>query len=177
MARKDKYGFREAFPRFYKADPELKQKVGVGTLDPAVISKAQSYLDAVQTDVTPHLYEALFQIDTTLADAAQMVYGREQFLPKITKLIMDIKSNSGMFHELMVCRVSSFVLTFLDDVRNLDRGVFDIISAYVKVVKLLLDLKIKEDTNPQGQACLAEIKNAAKRYYDKRDAFINKALD
>jgi hypothetical protein len=172
MARKDKYGFRESLPRFYKSDYELQQKAGTGTLDAEKIAKLQTYLDNVQVDIVPQLLESLGALQVSADEAAQINYGREEFLPQITKSIMDIKSNSGMFHEMAVCRISSFMLTFLDDVRKCDQDILNIIAAYIKVIKMLLDLKIKQETDPVGQTCLAEIRNVTKRYYDKSAAAI-----
>lgn len=168
MAGKDKYGFRESYPRFYKADYELQKKVGTGTLDPGAVAKVQQFLDSVQTDVGPQLREYLDEMESTLKDARALTYGREEFLPKITKPLMNIKSTSGMFQEMMVCRVSSFALTFIEDVRKFDNDIADILGAYIKVARLLLDLKIKDETNPHGQSFLTEIRNACKRYYDKQ---------
>jgi len=170
VAKKDKYGYKESLPRFFKADIELQKKVGTGSLDNGTIGKAQAYLDSIQTDITPQLREYLMQMETALAHAREINYGREEFLPQVTKPLMDIKSISGMFHEMMVCRVSSFVLTFVEDVRKFDADVTEILSAYIKVVKTLLDLAIKDETNPHGQSFINEIRAAIKRYYDKQAA-------
>lgn len=168
MAKKDKYGYRETFPRYYKADFELQQKIGTGSLDGDAVAKVQQYLDTASSDVIPQLREDLAAMEKVLAEARTMNYDREQFLPNITKPLMNVKALSGMFHEMMVCRVSAFMLTFLEDVRKFDDDVAEIIGAYLKVTKTLMDLKIKEETNPHGQSFLAEIRNACKRYYDKQ---------
>lgn len=168
MAGKDKYGYRESYPRYYKADYELQKKVGTGTLDQEAVGKVQTYLDSVQNDITPEIRNSIDIIEKSLNEAKQTSYNREEFLPNITKPLMDVKSVSGMFHEMMVCRVSAFVLTFLEDVRKFDNDVADIIGAYIKVARTLLDLKIKDETNPHGQSFLTEIRNACKRYYDKQ---------
>jgi hypothetical protein len=165
-----KYGYKESFPRFFKADFELQQKVGTGTLDAEAVANVQAYLDSVQADITPELRAALSDIESALAAVKDISYNREEFLPPITKSLMNVKSLSGTFHEMMVCRVSAFLLTFLEDVRKLDKDVADIVGAYIKVAKTLLDLKIKDETNPHGQSFLAEIRNACKRYYDKQAA-------
>lgn len=170
MARKDKYAQGTSFPRFYKADLALQQKIGTGPLDPTAVARMQDYLDSVQVDITPRLRELLNTLETAITQAAPVAYDRDAFLPGISRPLMEIKSESGMFHEMMVCRVSSFVLTFLEDVRKLDRDVLDIISAYVKVARMLLDLKIQDEKNPVGQSCLSEIRNATKRYYDKYES-------
>ena len=172
MAKKDKYGYKESFPRYFKADFELQQKVGTGTLEAESVAKVQQYLDSVQSDVTPQLRADIEAMEKILAEAKTMKYDREQFLPNITKPLMNVKSLSGMFHEMMVCRVSAFVLTFLEDVRKFDDDVAEIIGAYLKVCKTLMDLKIKEETNPHGQSFLSEIRNACKRYYDKQQASV-----
>lgn len=168
MAGKDKYGYRESLPRFFKADYELQKKVGTGTLDQNSVAKTQQFLDSVQVDVVPQLTEYLNEMEAVLKDARAVSYGREEFLPKITKPLMNIKATSGMFQEMMVCRVSSFVLTFLEDVRKFDNDVADIIGAYIKVTKTLMALKIKDETNTHGQSFLTEIRNACKRFYDKQ---------
>lgn len=170
MAKKDKYGYKESLPRFFKADVELQKKVGTGSLDNGSVGKAQAYLDSIKTDIAPQLRESLMLMETALANAREVNYGREEFLPDVTKPLMDIKSVSGMFHEMMICRVSSFVLTFVEDVRKFDADVTQILMAYVKVVKTLLDLGIKDETNPHGQNFINEIRAATKRYYDKQAA-------
>ena len=172
MSKKDKYGYRETFPRYFKADYELQNKVGTGTLDTAAVSKVQEYLDTIQTDVTPQLRDTLDLIESALATARSTTYGREEFLPAVTKPLMDVKALSGMFGQMMVCRVSAFVLTFVEDVRKLDSDVLDIVGGYLKVARTLIDLGIKEETNPHGQSFLAEIRNACKRYYDKQASMI-----
>jgi hypothetical protein len=172
MAKKEKYGHRDTFPRYFKADFELQQKVGTGTLDADAVSKVQAFLDQQVADVGPQLREMLADMDRILAASKETGYDREQFLPDITRPLMNIKAMSGMFHEMMVCRVSAFMLTFLEDVRKFDNDVVDIVGAYLKVAKTLLDLKIKEETNPHGQSFLQEIRNACKRYYDKQAAAV-----
>lgn len=172
MAGKKQYGHRDTFPRYFKADFELQQKIGTGTLDAEAVAKVQGFLDGVKTDVAPQLRDHLAEMEATLAEARKSGYEREEFLPKITKPLMNIKALSGMFHEMMVCRVSAFVLTFLEDVRKFDDDVAEIIGAYIKVSKTLMDLKITEETNPHGQSFLAEIRNACKRYYDKQSAAV-----
>lgn len=168
MVKKDKYSNRETFPRFFKADFTLQNKIGTGTLDAEAVAKVQQYLDGVDTDVSADIRDSLAKIQSGLSAARSVSYGREEFLPQVIKPLMDIKALSGTFHEMMICRVSSFVLTFLEDVRAFDNDVVDIIDAYIKVVKVLMELKIKDETNPNGQSFLSEIRNACKRYYDKR---------
>lgn len=172
MTKKDKYGYKESFPRYYKADFELQQKIGTGSLDADAVGKVQEYLDSTSADIGPKLQEDLAAMEKILAEAKAMKYDREQFLPNITRPLMNIKALSGMFHEMMICRVSAFVLTFLEDVRKFDDDVAEILGAYLKVSKTLMDLKIKDETNPHGQSFLAEIRSACKRYYDKQQASV-----
>lgn len=172
MAKKEKYGHRDTFPRYFKADFELQQKIGTGSLDAEAVAKVQAMLDAVKVDIVPELRGLLDDMSKILTEAKGTGYDREQFLPNITKPLMNIKAMSGMFHEMMVCRVSAFLLTFLEDVRKFDNDIAEIIGAYLKVTKTLLDLKIKEETNPHGQSFLQEIRNACKRYYDKQTAAV-----
>ena len=174
MAKKDKYGYRENPPRYFKADFELQQKIGTGQLDPEVIAKVQTYLDEVKIDVTPDLRNSLDVIASNLDEAKALTYDREQFLPAITRALMNIKATSGMFHQMMVCRVAAFVLTFLEDIKKFDNDIVEIITAYIKVTRTLMDMNITDETNAHGQQFLQEIRGACKRYYDKQSAAVNK---
>jgi hypothetical protein len=172
MAKKDKYAPRETLPRFYKADFELQKKIGTGTLDFATVAKMQAYLDALTTDVTPELRGHMDEILKILSEIQAMEYNREEFLPQITRALMNMKAISGMFHHMAVCRISAFLLTFLEDVRKFDNDVFEIVTAFTTVTKTLLDMNIRQETNPLGQTFLTEIRSACKRYYDKQAAAI-----
>lgn len=167
MAKKDKYAHTDGYPRFYKADFELQKKIGTGPLDQGVVAKVQAYLDSAKPDVKPqlrlHLAEIVMMIGTIESTGM-----KETYIPIITRELMNIKSISGMFHEMMICRVSAFLLTFLEDARKFDRYVVEIVAAYTRVTKILLDMNIKEETNPHGQAFLTEIRNACRRYHGKQ---------
>jgi len=168
MAKKEKYGHRDTYPRFYKADNELQQRVGTGTLDPANVSRAQEYMNSYAVDIVPQLRMYLESLNSMLDEARTVNYQREEFLPPVLKTLMNVKSDSGMFQEMMVCRISAFVLTFMEDIQKFDNDIVEILDAYLKVSKTLLDLKIRDETNPHGQSFLSEIRAACKRYYEKR---------
>ena len=174
MAKKDKYKHSETFPRFYKADVELQQRIGTGTLDPAVIARAQEYMNTDAVDIAPELRMYMDQLAASVAEARKINYQREEFLPGILRSLMNIKSDSGMFQQMMVCRISAFVLTFLEDVQKFDNDIVEILDAYMKVTRTLLDLDIRDETNPHGQSFLTEIRAACKRYYEKHAANIGR---
>lgn len=172
MTKKDKYGPRETLPRYFKADFELQQKVGTGQLDATAVARVQDYLDKVDIDVTADLRASMDVIAANLDEARALSYDREQFLPVISRELMNIKAMSGMFRQMMVCRVSAFVLTFLEDIKKVDNDVLGILAVYLNVVRSLMDRKITDDTNAHGQAFLQEIRAACKRYYDKQSAAV-----
>ena len=170
MAGKDKYGFRESFPRFLKPDSELKAKVGSGGIATDVVSEAQNYLAARQTDVAPQLGTYLLALEAGIDEARNATTAKDQLLPRIAKPVMNLKATSGMFGEMMLCRVSALVLTFLEDVRRLDADILLIMSAYLKVAKTLIHLKIRSETDPAGQVLLVEMRQACNRYYERQSA-------
>lgn len=166
-AKKDKYAKTDGFPRFYKADFELQKKIGAGPLDQGVVAKVQAYLDSAKPDVKPQLRLYLAEI-VMMIGTIESTGMKETYIPIITRELMNIKSLSGMFHEMMICRVSAFVLTFLEDARKFDSHVVEIVSAYTRVINVLLTMSIKEETNPVGQELLTEIRNACRRYHGKQ---------
>lgn len=168
MAGKDKYGFRESFPRFLKPDSELKAKVGSGGIATDVVAQAQDHRAALQTDVTPQLGTFLLALQAGIDEARNATTAQEKLLPRITKPVMNLKATSGMFGEMMLCRVSALVLTFLEDVRRLDGDVLLIMAAYLKIAKTLLHHRIRSETDPAGQVLLVEIRRACTRYYERQ---------
>jgi len=167
MAGKAKYGYRASVPRFFKPDSELKSKVGDGGVATDLVSEAQSYLEGLDTDVAPQLGIDLLALQAILDEARTAASAPTTLLPRLTKPIMNLKATSGMFGQMMLCRVSALVLTFADDIRTIDPDVLRILDAYSKVAKILIHLGITSETDPAGQKLLVEIRQACNRYYAK----------
>lgn len=167
MAGKDKYGYRESFPRFFKPDSELKSKVGDGGVASDLVAEAQSYLGGLDTDIAPQLGSYLLALHSILDEARTAASTPATLLPRLSKPIMNLKATSGMFGQMMLCRVSAQVLTFLEDIRTIDGDVLRILDAYGKVAKILIHLGITSETDPAGQMLLVEIRHACNRYYAK----------
>lgn len=167
MVKKDKYANTQGYPRFYKADTELQKKIGAGPLDQSVVAKVQAYMDSNKVDIKPELRMHLAEIVVMLGQI-QATGMNETYIPVITRELMNIKSLSGMFQEMMICRISAFLLTFLEDARKFDNHVIEIVAAYTRVTKALLGLNIRDETNPHGQEFLTEIRNACRRYHGKQ---------
>ncbi|NBU58515.1 MAG: hypothetical protein EBS23_01810 [Betaproteobacteria bacterium] len=169
MAGKDKYGFRESFPRFFKPDTELKSKVGGGGVDADLLSEAHTYLEGLDTNVAPQIAAYLLALQAAL-DEARTAAATPTALPRLTKPIMNVKATSGMFGDMMLCRVSTLVLTFLEDIRTVDADILRIVDSYCKVAKILIHHGIRSETDPNGQALLVEIRQACNRYYARQSA-------
>jgi hypothetical protein len=165
MAGKDKYGYRKSVPRFFKPDSELKSKLGDGGVSTDLVSEAQSYLRDLDTDVAPQLGIDLLALQAILDEARTAASAPAKILPRLTNPIMNLKATSGMFGQMMLCRVSALVLTFLDDIRTVDGDVLRILDTYAKVAKVLIHLRMTSETDPAGQTLLVEIRQACNRYY------------
>lgn len=172
MAKKDKYGWRETFPRYYKADLELQQKVGTGTIDPKVIEAMQERMQAIATDITPELQKDLAVIEAARSAAHAQPYDGDMHRPAIVRAIMNIKSNGGMFGHLMVSRVAAHILSFLEDVKKLDPDVLEILGAFTKVTSVMLAKDMRDEKSAEGQVLLNEVRNACNRYHEKQQAAI-----
>jgi len=166
MAGKEKFGYRPSSSSLFKSDSDLKSRVGNGVLDPAAVVEAQRYLDTLQTDIAPQLGAYVLALQAAVDDAR--AGSAPQHLARLSRALMDVKAMSGMFGEMMLCRVSALLLTFLEDVRRLDGEVLQIVDTYLKVAKTLIHLKIRSETDAAGQTLLVEIRRACTRYYEKQ---------
>lgn len=167
MAGKEKFGYRASSPKFFKPDSGLKNKVGNGAPDRAAVGEAQRYLDTLETDIAPQLGTYVLALQTAVDDARGASALLPEHLARLSRPLMDVKAMSGMFGEMMLCRVSAMLLAFLEDVRRLDAEVLQIVDTYLKVAKTLIHLKLRSETDPAGQVLLVEIRQACTRYYEK----------
>lgn len=148
------------------ADYSLRDKIGTGKLDATTIPAMQRAAKENMGKDVPHLIKTqLAAIKALLDEAAPMSYGREEFLPALSRKVMDVKSLSGMFAFPTICAPASVLLDLLDEASRLDNDVMEIISGFLRLsVRQLEDEK--QDTY-DAQKLATSIREACKRYQDK----------
>lgn len=148
------------------ADTTLRDKIGTGhRLDATIIPAMQHAARQTKGDVSTLIKQHLVAIKETLAQAASTTYGREEYLPTLSRHIMDIKSLGGMFGFPTISAPADVLLAQIDENTRLDDDLMEIISGFIRLsVRQLSDEK--QETY-EAQKLATSMAEACKRYQDK----------
>lgn len=165
------YGYRESYPRFFKANKVLQAKVGTGALDPAVLQKMQTYMDDFTADVDDLLRAQLEIAQTETANASSSAgYEPEQFLPKLANAIMQLKAIGSMFGHKTIGELAAVTLAFLDTAQRLDPDALEIVEAHNRAVNVVLNAGTQGINAATGMVLSSELQAAVVRYMQKNQA-------
>jgi hypothetical protein len=153
--------------RFIKPANILKQKVGTGGIDEALLEKSQKFIETAELDFLPYANQFLEDLVSRIKKAKT---GKDTFQEKRDSLIrpvMQLKANGGMFQFQLVSDVADIALQFLEEVQEMNEDVFEVLSAHVGTIQVILTNNLRGDGGSEGYALVKELDKACKRYFAK----------
>lgn len=145
----------------------LKDKVGNGGIDPLRLTKGEEYIDNNGMDFTPYAVDMMERLDHLIKDAkAKKIVGM-QAVDLMTRPIMELKANGGMFGYILVSEIADIVLNFLENIEELNEDGFDILKAHQNTLTVIITNKLHGSGGKEGRALALELYEACKRYYKK----------
>lgn len=146
----------------------LKEKIGAGGLDEAVIKKAQVNLENNNIDLQPIAAGFLDRLTQALADYKAGKTDGAAAMEAINNPVMQLKSQGGMFKYGIISEIADILVNFLDTVPELNNDVIDIIVAHKTAMQTILKMQLKNDGGPVGAKLKTELAAACARYYKSR---------
>lgn len=144
---------------------KLKEKVGSGGIDQALIAKAQAALDANTVDFIPIGDMLLKALDEALLSVTSGKISGEPAIESILYPVMQIKAQGAMFHYPLATDVSDILINFLETVTDINSDVMEIIQGHKKVLHTVLQKQMKDDTGLLGKQFCIALQDACKRYH------------
>jgi hypothetical protein len=156
--------------RIIKASTLLQSKVGTGIIDDEKIRKMQKILDGTKVDFAPMALQLLDELDAAI-DYAEKGGDRPAIaIAQMTVPVMQIKAHAAMFNYPLVGQLANIALNFLEELRQTDETAIEIIKAHHKALGVIVKNKMTGDGGDYGHVIEAELKEACRRYFARRDA-------
>ncbi|MDP2205694.1 MAG: hypothetical protein Q8K65_05250 [Alphaproteobacteria bacterium] len=143
----------------------LKEKVGSGGIDEAVLMKAQELLERNTINFEPIANMLIDLLVEAIADAKSGDLKGEEAIEAMIYPAMQMKAQGSMFHYPLVSDISHILVNFLETVENTDRDVLDIVIAHKMSIKAVLASHLKGDGGKTGKELREALMEACGRYY------------
>lgn len=143
----------------------LKEKVGSGGLDRAVIKAAQEKMYKNERNFLPILEKHMLRIESVLNNRHM---SPKEILNEICFSISRMKAQGSMFNYPLVTEVSAMLLLFLPRVEKIDADILEILAAYQTTVRTIISRGLRGEKTAEGRGLLTELKKACDRYYKFR---------
>lgn len=153
--------------RIIKASKVLQAKVGSGLLDPEKVRQSQQVIERNMVDFAPLGLQFLDELSDVI-NKPRDVNDRE-LRELITQPIMQLKANAAMFKYNMVGKLANIMLSFMESIQSIDHDTLTIVAAHEKTLRAILLKRMSGSGGAHGQAFEAELKQACRRYFLKRN--------
>lgn len=160
----------EKAARYINPPNKLKQKVGTGNIDPALLDKAQSFIQENPVQFEPYAMEEITKIEKILGDIKERnLKGSEDIIERMIAPVMILKANGGMFRYLMISEIANVLLQFLENIHQFNEDSYKIVDAHTKTLKAIIINKISGSGGTDGYELAKELYGVCQRYYNKYD--------
>lgn len=146
----------------------LKEKVGSGGIDEAVLVKAQELLENNTVDFRPIALMLVDVLHETIADAKSGALKGEDAINAMLYPAMQMKAQGAMFHYPLISEICNILVNFLETVPDIDKDVIDIVVHHKFAINAVLGSQIKGDGGKLGRELRDALVDACARYYKRQ---------
>lgn len=136
------------------ASKELQKRVGTGKIDEKVIESAQRVMDENKVDFGPVAAPHLKEIQAALNEAKAHPDDHKAIMESLRTPIMNLKANAGTFNFNLISDLTGAVLMFLENVKEPDKKILQIVDLLHKTILLILAYDISGDGGELGKELL-----------------------
>ena len=155
--------------KFHYPPNVLREKVGVGGVDPKRLEQGEEYIDNNDLDFLPYATNIMKRLEKIIGAARISKDKGKRVIDKLAQPIMELKANGGMFKYKLVSEIADIVLNFLENIEELDKDCFEIIDAHQTTLSVIITNKLKGDGGREGKILAEELTKATRRYFKKHD--------
>lgn len=167
MAKKEIKKEKKKKATYYNPPNKLREKVGIGGIDPLLLERAEEYLANNKMEILPYAEQMLNNINTIIADCRAGVISRKQAKERIIPPIMELKANGRMFRYTLVSEIAGVILDFLESVEDINDDGMDVLVVHQQSLNAIITNKLSGEGGREGRALAQELYDACRRYYKK----------
>jgi len=145
----------------------LREKIGRGGIEPTRLEKAEEFIDTNPLNFVPFAERMIEKVDEGVRQAKSGKVKGKKAVDMLSRPIMELKANGGMFKYMLVSHLADIVLNFLETIDNVDSDVLEIIAAHQNALNVIISNELQGTGGKEGMALANELDSACKRYYKK----------
>ncbi len=154
--------------KIIKASLELQQRVGTGVVDAEVVKQAQQVIEDNDVDFGPIALPLLKDLQDSIALAKKGEGDPKSVVESITRPIMNLKGNAGVFKFPLISDMTGTVLALIEHVGRIDDDILVIVDNLHKASTVAVAQKLVDKKNPIAAELAKEFEGVCKRYMEKR---------
>ncbi len=153
--------------KFYTPQNSLRLKAGYGGMDPAVMDRAETFIQANDYDFTDTAKSILDRLDRAVDAVKHDDHRTKEGINRIVAPIMELKANGAMFKFPLLTDVADIVLDFLENIEHLNDDAFEIVAIHRRTMRIIVDQKLRGTGGKQGDILVNELVEVCRRYNKK----------
>ena len=155
--------------RFIKPPNRLREKVGYGGIDPKRLAQGSEFVLKNDFDFEPYARNFLEILENTIQDIHDGKYEGKEAVDILSRPVMELKGNGGMFGYRLISEIADIVLNFLENISELNEDAFEILEVHQKTLKIVMANRLRGDGGQVGKELARELFQACNRFYRKYD--------
>lgn len=154
---------------FIRPPNDLKQKVGNGGLDEAVLEKAQKLIETASVDFLPmgKRYLTALEEGLSLSHSRAHELDSETLISTMLYPAMQLKANGGMFGYQLVTSVASRLVQFLEVLDTPNEDALEVVNGFATVLRSIIMGQIEGNGGDHGPELYEALDEACERFLDK----------
>lgn len=145
----------------------LREKVGYGGLDPAIIDRAEDFIASNDVVFTPYANDFLSRLSKALSAARESKDRSKDAINLLTRPVMELKANGSMFGYPLISDVADILLNFLEGLEDLNDDALEIIDVHHKTLNVIVASNLTGRGGKEGKKLADELYDACRRYEKK----------
>jgi hypothetical protein len=151
----------------------LREKIGYGGIDPAVLTRAQDFIEETTVDFEPFATAFLERLQKEIQAARSKPNRNQSDIHAITRPVMELKANGGMFRYPLITEIADILLNFLESLSVLNDDAIDVAEIHYKTLTAIIASKLTGDGGREGRKLINELDGACQRYMKKHQSSAN----
>lgn len=153
--------------KFHAPQNTLRLKAGYGGVDPAVMERAEVFIQTNDVDFTDIAKSILDRLDKAVESVKRDNHRSKEGINRMVGPIMELKANGAMFKYALLGDVADIVLDFLENIDFLNDDAFEIVSIHRKTLRIIVNSQLRGTGGKQGSILIGELTDACQRYNKK----------
>lgn len=145
----------------------LREKLGYGGIDPAVLTRAQEFIEDTTVDFEPFAKTFLERLKDQIQTLRAKPVRNQADIHALTRPVMELKANGGMFKYPLITEIADILLNFLESLSVLNDDALDVVDIHYKTLTAIVSGKLTGDGGREGRKLAGELDGACQRYMKK----------